>query len=98
MCCALPGPWDPVSLNKEGANSDAAAAVIVEREEQHRENVGVKGAFVFYDKEGKHSGVIDRSAKYDTSVTEPAPQREATKPPIGHGPKQTRGLGRNGEW
>ena len=63
-CAALPpGPWDPVTLNKDGANSDAAAAVIVEREEQHRENVGVKGAIVFCDEEGKHSGVIDRSAK-----------------------------------
>ena len=58
----LPGPWVPVTLSKEGANSDAAA-VIVEREEQHRENVGVKGAIVFCDKEGKHSGVIDCSAK-----------------------------------
>ena len=56
-------PWDPVTLGKEGANSDAAAAVIVEREEQHRENVGVEGATVFCDKEGKHSGVIHRSAK-----------------------------------
>ena len=63
MCCSHPGPWDPVTLSKEGANSDAAAAVIVEREEQHRENVGVKGAIVFCDKEGKHLGVIDRSAK-----------------------------------
>ena len=37
-CVALsPGPWDPVTLSKEGANSGAAAAVIVEREEQHRE-------------------------------------------------------------
>ena len=35
-----PGPWDPVTLSKEGANSDAAA-VIVESEEQHREEVGV---------------------------------------------------------
>ena len=63
-CVALPpGPWDPVTLSKEGANSDAAAAVIVESEEHHREKVGVKGAIVFCDKEGKHSGVIDRSAK-----------------------------------
>ena len=62
------------------------------------EKVGVKGAIIFCDKERKHSGVINRSAKYDTSVTKPAPQRKATKPPIGHGPKQTRGLGRNGEW
>ena len=59
-CVALS---DPVALSKEGANSGAAAAVIVEREEQHREDVGVKGAIVFCDKEGKHSGVIDRSAK-----------------------------------
>ena len=63
MCCSPPGPWDPVTLSKEGANSEAAAAVIVEREEQHRENVGVKGAIVFCDEEGKHSGVIDRSGK-----------------------------------
>ena len=64
MCWSPPGPWVPVALCKEGRNSDAAAAaVIVEREEQHRENVGVKGAIVFCDKEGKHSGVIDRSAK-----------------------------------
>ena len=58
-----PWPEDPVTLSKEGANSDAAAAVIVESEEQHREEVGVKGAIVFCDKESKHSGVIDRSAK-----------------------------------
>ena len=62
MCCSSPGLWDPVTLSKEGANSEAVV-VIVEREEQHRENVGVKGAIVFCDKEGKHSGVIDRSAK-----------------------------------
>ena len=37
---------------QEVANSDAAAAVIVEREEQHRENVGVKGAIVLCDEEG----------------------------------------------
>ena len=99
MCCAPKWPWDPVTLSKEGANSDAAvAAVIVEREEQLRENVGVKGAIVFCDKEGKHPGAIDSSAKQDTPVTKRAPQQEATKPPIGHGPKQTRGLGRNGEW
>ena len=59
----VPRRWVPVTLCKEGANSDPAAAVIVEREEQHRENVGVEGAIVFCDKEGKHSGVIDRSAK-----------------------------------
>ena len=62
MCCSLPGPWDPVTLSKEGANSDAAA-VIVESDEQQGEKVGVKGAIVFCDKEGNHSGVIDRSAK-----------------------------------
>ena len=62
MRCSSPGPWDPVTLSKEGANSDAAV-VIVEVEEQHREKVGVKRAIVFCDKEGKHSGVIDRSAK-----------------------------------
>ena len=49
MCCSPPGPWDPVTLSKEGANSDAAA-FIVEREEQHGENVGVKGAIVFCEK------------------------------------------------
>ena len=49
-CVALsPWPWDPVTLSKEETNSGAAAAVIEEREEQHRENVGVKGAIVFCD-------------------------------------------------
>ena len=43
-------PWVPVTLCKEGGNSDAAA-VIVENEGQHREEVGVKGAIVFCDKE-----------------------------------------------
>ena len=62
MLFSPPGPWDPVTLSKERANSDAAA-VIVESEEQHREDVGVKGAIVFYDKEGELSGVIDRSAR-----------------------------------
>ena len=49
--------------NSDAAAADAAAAAVVEREEQHRENVGVNGAIVFCDKERKHSGVIDRSAK-----------------------------------
>ena len=63
-CVALsPGLGILSHSSKEGANSDAAAAVIAEHGEPHRENVGVKGAIVLHDKEGKHLGVIDRSAK-----------------------------------
>ena len=48
----------PVTFCKEGGNSDAAAVIV-----ESVEKVGVKGAIVFCDTEGKHSGVIDRSAK-----------------------------------
>ena len=57
-----PGPWIRVTLCKEGGNSDAAA-VIDEGVDQHREMVGLWSAIEFYDKEGKHWGAIDRSAK-----------------------------------
>ena len=52
-CVALlPGLGIPVTLSKEGANSDAAAAVIAEREEQNRENVGVEGESSSVTKKG----------------------------------------------
>ena len=77
MCCSPPGPWDPVTLCKEGRNSDAAA-VIDDGVDQIREIVGLWDAIDFCDKEGKHWGVIDHSAKCGTSVTKPAPTTEST--------------------
>ena len=77
LSCSTPGPRVPVTLCNEGGNSDVGA-VIDDGVDRLRETVGLWDAIDFYDKEGKHWGIIDHIAKQDTSVTKPAPTTEET--------------------